>query len=209
MTVTKEYWNIPKPDDVLSVAQGTNLTVFVDHADNALFWGFGASDVTAMTGVFIAVCALVVSIIQARSTIEVSRISVRPHLQLSTALFGENYHFKVLLENNGLGPAFIKNFDVRLDGENLNSGDPISEAINLIKTPNTKMKTFNFRKGYAIKEGQEKVILELSFIDLEPDLGYDLTSFIDDIVKRVTLEFNYEDGFGKRVRPVISSNSLG
>lgn len=209
MAVEKEYWNIPKPSEDFLTAQGKNLTVLVDHAHNSIFWGLSASDITAVASVLIAVCALAVSIKQARSASKVSRISVRPHLQLSTKLFEKNSHFKVLIENNGLGPAFINSFEVSLDGVPLlGLGDKISEAISQIKTPNTAISTTYFQKGYAIKDGQEKILLELSFIDLNPEHGYDLTSFIKEIVKRVTIKINYEDGFGKKMPTTISDNSL-
>ncbi|QUX95508.1 hypothetical protein C0J08_08775 [Marinomonas sp. CT5] len=61
MTITKEYWNLPKADEVLNILQGANLKALVDYADNSLFFGLGASDVTAISGVFVALLALIVS----------------------------------------------------------------------------------------------------------------------------------------------------
>ena len=48
MAVDKEYWNIPKTSEDFLTTQGTNLTVFVDYADNSLVWGLSTSDVISL-----------------------------------------------------------------------------------------------------------------------------------------------------------------
>lgn len=108
MAVDKEYWNIPKNDELLSIPQGTNLTVFVDHADNSLVWGLGASDVTAIAGVFIALIAIVISIWQVIVSRKHDLISVRPILSYSTFMNDEIGKYVITICNVGGGPAIIK-----------------------------------------------------------------------------------------------------
>lgn len=67
----------------------------------------------------IAICALVTTIGHAFIQRRHNRISVKPHLFLFTKQDGtdEKSRLRVLLINNGLGPAFINKFQVLLKGK--------------------------------------------------------------------------------------------
>uniref|UniRef100_A0A6M3LR80 Uncharacterized protein n=1 Tax=viral metagenome TaxID=1070528 RepID=A0A6M3LR80_9ZZZZ len=131
MAVDKEYWNIPKNDELLSIPQGTNLTVFVDHADNSLVWGLGASDVTAIAGVFIALIAIVISIWQVIVSRKHDLISVRPILSYSTFMNDEIGKYVITICNVGGGPAIIKDAAVYFKSKTivLNNYDKAYNAL--------------------------------------------------------------------------------
>ncbi|WP_417559220.1 hypothetical protein [Marinomonas sp.] len=115
MALDKEYWNIPKPSEDFLTTQGTNLTVFVDHADNALVWGLGASDVTAIAGVFIAAIALFGSLQQGHKAKKHNQLSIQPHLIISSSLQDDGKLLTFWLENCGLGPAVINDYSLKIN----------------------------------------------------------------------------------------------
>jgi hypothetical protein len=143
MTVTKEYWNIPKADDVLSVAQGTNLTVFVDHADDSLLWGLSTSDVISLV---LSAIGIVIGYFAYRAASKASdaaetanrlarseadsnkthnMLSVRPAINLYKDIIrvAEGRDGKPCLrlvfqlKNCGLGPAQYTNINLKIGGE--------------------------------------------------------------------------------------------
>tara|TARA_R110001606_G_scaffold8453_2_gene37170 strand:- start:1237 stop:1881 length:645 start_codon:yes stop_codon:yes gene_type:complete len=126
--MTQEYWNIPKPSDDFLTAQGTNLTVLVDHADNALVWGLGASDLTAFAGVFIALLALVISLRQEIISRKHNILSVKPLLSFERIRnFGEDTEgmqktYTLELINKGLGVAKINDVHFYADGKFIYGG---------------------------------------------------------------------------------------
>jgi hypothetical protein len=113
MTVAKEYWNIPKPSDDFLMAQGINLTVFVDHATN----GFGASEITAGAGIFIAFLALGVSFWQGYVTRRHNILSLQPKLTIESNTYLGESSFEYDVKNVGLGPAEITSFKVFVKGQ--------------------------------------------------------------------------------------------
>jgi len=75
----------------------------------------------AVSAVFIGVCALVVSLYEAKLMREEQRLSVLPILELGRSHYThddtpENWRLSLHAENVGIGPAVIKNFHVWVDG---------------------------------------------------------------------------------------------
>jgi hypothetical protein len=145
MTVTKEYWNIPKPDDVLSVAQGTNLTVFVDHADNALVCGLTTSDIISLV---LSAIGIVIGLLAYRAASKASDAaemannlaqaegeanrehnyqSVRPLLDVehSREIIKNGFIKRTSVTNHGAGAAILKTVELYGQGRSyfLSSND--------------------------------------------------------------------------------------
>ena len=68
----------------------------------------------AFAAVFLSLAALVVAIFQTAILREQQRASAWPHLQLTTESIDED--FGMTLTNNGVGPALIRDVDIRYDG---------------------------------------------------------------------------------------------
>ena len=81
----------------------------------------------AFSAVFLSLAALVVSIFQTAILREQQRASVWPHLQLYRANVDSNYTLKLV--NNGVGPAVIRTFSVRSQGEHFDQVSTLSRRV--------------------------------------------------------------------------------
>lgn len=206
MALDKEYWNIPKPSDDLLMAQGTNLTVFVDHADNSLVWGLGASDVTAIAGVFIASLALGVSVWQWLSARKQNRLMVTPHIILSRATVVGTRSIEVSLKNNGVGPAVIDRCVLKLAGLELNNKD-IDIHFFRKHSGDISDVDVNLMGGfpYFLPNTDQHLLIRIIFIEQETyeKLGKDLNSYL----ALIDIDVAYTDIYGKRFPDVKTNNS--
>ena len=69
-----------------------------------------SSDITAISSVIIALCALIFSIVQARRSEIISRLSARPKLQITFVRNRSSFDEitpGIYIENRGLGPAIL------------------------------------------------------------------------------------------------------
>jgi len=81
--------------------------------------GMKTSDVVALFALIVAFAALAISYWQGSLVRKHNRVSVAPHLSFSISLGDHPLPFGVHLINNGLGPAFITDFMVVIDGKRL------------------------------------------------------------------------------------------
>lgn len=65
----------------------------------------------------IAIVALALTIQQGYENRRHSRLSLRPHLSFERTVSDTTPQIELKLTNNGVGPAFIQNFHVTLDGQ--------------------------------------------------------------------------------------------
>lgn len=127
-------------------------------------WAFIGSN----AAIIIALCAVFVAVYQATATRRHSRLSVRPHL----AIFVTRRHdpksgeLEINLINNGLGPAFIKSYDVLVDGSRVDTHAPgKSDAAlkEVYKGPYEESSVTNLGNTYAISKDEKKNLLTLRF----------------------------------------------
>lgn len=76
-----------------------------------------SESIVAWASIAIALSALGVAIWQGYLMRKHNRLSLRPHLTFKQMLSEANPQFSLELQNNGLGPAIIKRFQVLLDKE--------------------------------------------------------------------------------------------
>lgn len=76
--------------------------------------------VVGISAVFIALCALGVSVWTGWLTRRHNRLSVRPHLILTYNWVSPN-PFAITLANEGTGPAWVKSRELRVDGTSIHS----------------------------------------------------------------------------------------
>lgn len=226
MTVTKEYWNLPKADEVLNISQGTNLTVFVDYTDNSLFFGLGASDVTAITGVFVALLALVVSLWQGWSARKYNKLSIRPHLGVQQSILNSGKTLMIELKNNGLGPAVINSYSLSIGNINfVEKGERIKRNIQSSITKKLIESIMERLDGEKLKplvsgNSREAEIMILPYFTMVPagalmkiiqfDLDVPLPNdILDSVLEIIVFEVDYSDIYGKKIskkKPIRSSN---
>src|SRR3989344_2263262 len=75
--------------------------------------------IAAIASAIIALCALGLSIWQGYLSRGHNRISVRPHLTMWTHKYHGDGLYAADIVNNGIGPAIIKCFSVKLDGKKI------------------------------------------------------------------------------------------
>lgn len=116
----------------------------------------------------VAACALYISTKQSSIAREHNRLSVRPHIVVSTEQLFERgeARFIAKMRNNGLGPAVIRDFQAFLNGQRLNTKD-YDEIARVIaaKVGRTPLKCYNYHLvgGDAYAKDQEVVLLDVSF----------------------------------------------
>lgn len=216
MTTTKEYWNLPKADEVLNISQGANLTVFVDYADNSLFFGLGASDVTAISGVFIALLALVVSLWQGWSARKYNKLSVRPHLSLQQSILNSGKTLMMELKNDGLGPAVINSYSLSIGNINfVEKGERIKKDIQssitkkLIASIMERLADEKLKPHISGNSSEAEIIImpystmvpagaliRIIKFDLDISLPNDV---LDSVLECIVFEVDYSDVYGKKI----------
>jgi hypothetical protein len=127
--------------------------------------------VVAISAVVIAVCALAVSIWQGVQNRRHNRLTVRPHVTLAHGL---NYFepITVRFSNAGVGPAWVKSFDLRVDGKSIHPGTPagLAAAIAQIATGDLEYTVTMPTVGEAIRVGETLTFLRFNDSHRTPGL---------------------------------------
>jgi len=142
----------------------------------------------------IALCALVLTSYQAYLSRVHNRLSLKPHLTRfvhRSRKAGQGFLAFELL-NNGVGPAFIKSFEVMLDGKPISDTEKALKEVLADKDLNSTVATLG--PDYAMLAGEKKNILILSF-ELETD--DDLTK-IEEKLGRFDLKIEYQSVYGEK-----------
>lgn len=87
-----------------------------------------------LSSAVIALCALGLTIWQARITRKHNMLSVTPHLTTWSHTDKANHVYEIELLNNGIGPAFIENFEIQVDGQPIvgEGYEPIEKALKVL-----------------------------------------------------------------------------
>jgi hypothetical protein len=159
-----------------------------------------ADDWSVITGIstgVIALCALGLSIWQGILTRTHNRLSFRPHLTTWTHSDAEKGFYAVELINNGIGPAVIEEFSVKVDGK-LVSGDGAEVIGKVLKIvlPNLPFKAQQsyLAKGYSMAPKERCTIFAVQF------LGQSLPSkeFAEQAINRGDLDISYKSFYNER-----------
>lgn len=141
----------------------------------------------------IAACALSLTIYQAIIARHHNILSVRPHLTTFTHRDkkpGRGFlAFRLL--NNGIGPAFIKSFQILLDGRPVDDADQALATVLQGRQYNHTITTLG--SDYAMTAGEEKDILVL---DLPLAQGETLEQ-VEAMIDRFDLVIEYVSAYNK------------
>ncbi|UYP84234.1 hypothetical protein jpw_08670 [Pseudomonas asiatica] len=92
------------------------------------YWSIG----TSIASIVIALTALAFTWFQIKKTDKHNRLMVTPHISSTTHINSDNGMLSVHLENNGIGPALIKDFSIEVDGKIIKADDEVEEALNVL-----------------------------------------------------------------------------
>lgn len=146
--------------------------------------------ITAICAVVIALASLVVTLMEARTSREHSRQSVRPVLQIVRTRLHTDKQTGLKIKNVGLGPAVIVGTRVKLDGHPIGgwNRDTFTQLVGVNKP------TPFFSSLYddaVIPSGDEQFL-----ILIDPFKEWRHSWFWDLIANRITLEVRYESIYG-------------
>jgi hypothetical protein len=105
-----------------------------------------------------AVCAVAIALYQAALAREQQRASAWPFLaQSNSYLNGQQYTRQI--ENQGVGPARVRSFQVLVDGKPAHDWSSVVRA--LIDQPDSALSYYSFGRGSVVPAGATRVLLTL------------------------------------------------
>ncbi len=147
--------------------------------------------IIGISSVVIAICAIVVSIWHGVQTRKHNKLSCKPHLTTWTHSDKGKAYYSVELINNGLGPALIEKFTVKVDGEVIpgERTEPIEKAIELLFPGLNYHKLYKsfVAKGYSMAANDKRTIIAIQFSSPLPD-----PEFVEEALNRGDIEVAYK-----------------
>ena len=164
--------------------------------------GIDAQLITAIFTVVIALVALIVAVWQAHAMRIHNRLSVKPHLVFDRISDTGSLEAKIVLSNNGVGPAIIKDFSVQFDGSIVQlSGPGIWEGIMAgLGIEYTRYRSQEIEAGSAMKIGDKINILGVVLT------GGQSTDFVHEALCRINVFIKYESIYGEDFEIELNSD---
>ena len=153
--------------------------------------------VVGISSVVVALCALCTSIWQAVQSRKHNKLSFRPHLASWTHSRSNQGTFAVDLMNNGLGPALVKSFVIKVDGNRIpgNGTEPIGKALEALFPNNRYHAEFEFLgKDHAMPAQHKCRIVAVQFLDDDNPSA----DRIEETFDKADLEIEYESFYGEK-----------
>ncbi|MES9940337.1 MAG: hypothetical protein ABW105_01640 [Candidatus Thiodiazotropha sp. 6PLUC1] len=161
---------------------------------------------TGIASVVIALCVLVFTVWAGWRTHVHNKLSVKPHLTTWTSRWPEQQKYSIQLVNNGLGPALIKRFVVRLDNNVIKGKgtEPLDSVIRALFTGDKyKCKTGLLDTGYSMPANEEKTIVDIQFLEpntITPDE-------LEEKLSRCELEIQYTSFYNDKFSFISNQNN--
>lgn len=147
--------------------------------------------VTGISTTVIALCALALSIWQGIQTRRHNRLSFMPHLTTWSNRDAEKGFYRIELINNGIGPALIEEFLVKVDGKVISGQgtEPIEKGLKII-FPNLDYTSLHgyVAKNYSMAAKEKVTIVAIQFLK-QP---FPSPEFVEHAYNRVSLEIAYK-----------------
>lgn len=123
--------------------------------------------IAGLSSAVIALCALVLTVWQAKITRLHNRLSVTPHLTTWSQRDVANNRYSTELLNNGIGPALIENFCIHVDGQLIagEGTEPIENALKIL-FPQYQYNSWQsfVAKGYMMAEKEARNLITIVFL---------------------------------------------
>lgn len=154
---------------------------------------------TGVSSCIIALCALIFTIWQGIQARKHNKLSYRPHLTTWTHSNADKGFYAVELINNGLGPALIEDFLVKVDGKVIpgEGTGPIEKALKIL-FPNHIYKSSHafVAKGYSMAAKEKCTIVAVQFMK-QP---WPTREFVEHAIKRGNIEIIYKSFYKEPFR---------
>lgn len=153
--------------------------------------------ITSFAAIIVAVAAIAVSLWQGIDNRRHNRLSVKPKLQIVFRADPQG-DAEIILRNDGLGPASIRNFEVKLDNKLLDkvSLSAIFELVRIMELDSVPFTFDPIVNTTTIRAGDQANILVFKY-----DESIDMPSIVRILrehVNRLDLYIEYESMYGEK-----------
>ena len=150
-------------------------------------------DVLGLTSILIAVCALILTVIQSIQNRKHNRLSVKPILEVNHhRLFTER---SIVIKNVGLGPAVINKCNLLIDGIEREITENIwDEFLSTINLPKLKFQFYSIAGHTTFEPGQMEKLLYINC----SSLSNDILDEIDLNLKRISFIIKYRSVYNEK-----------
>ncbi len=145
--------------------------------------------------ILIALIALGLTIWQARTTQKHNRLSLRPHLMFDVRYDEESPQIHIVLKNSGVGPAYVTDYSVTLDGKPYTGSMlELRKCLDLPDESNTYGGGFIPAAGDAIQQNEsiDCFILKTKGGERDPDFDNEKAH---EQVSRLNFIIKYESAY--------------
>jgi hypothetical protein len=149
---------------------------------------------TAIASAVIALTAVVFSWMQSRKTDLHNRLMVTPHISSTTLVNNDESSMILCLENNGIGPAIIKDFSIHVDGNLVTGEDEVklSLALLLMNQSIIKWGHESLTRDSFLPAGSKIELASIISEDITPD---EIINLLD---PRYRLQITYHSIYGDK-----------
>lgn len=144
--------------------------------------------------VIIALCALYLTLKQLGISREHNKMSVRPHLITTTESDDKEGVYKVILKNNGIGPAQFNKVSLFLDNKlfELNGERKIKDMLSkMFNKHHYSSRQTDLGDNYVMSPNEEIMLLEFKLIEPESERKNAI-----DIFNRADISIEYNSFYG-------------
>ena len=153
--------------------------------------------IAASATAVIALCALIFSLWQAKTVRDHNKISVKPHLTTWTSKSFEARKFSIHVLNNGIGPALIKKYEIRVDNKPIagEGTEPIEKALSILFSGQPYSAQFaHMSSGFALGAKENCLVTSVQFQE-----GFNLSpEQVEHTFNRADLIIEYESFYGEK-----------
>ena len=155
--------------------------------------------IIGISSCIIALCALIFTTWQGFQARKHNKLSYRPHLTTWVHSDADKGFYVVDLINNGLGPALIENFILRVDGKIIpgEKTEPIEKALKIL-FPNHNYNCYHsfVSKGYSMAAKDKRTIVSVQFTNPP----FPTSEFVEHALNRGDIEISYKSFYNEIFR---------
>ena len=151
-------------------------------------------------GTIIALCAVGLTLYQAKASRKHNELSVKPHLSLSNNISGQDSSISSEITNNGLGPAEIISYRFMLDNEDLdpshiNTPYTLAQSLFNSNLSTCSISCGGFEPGLLFPANKSKLIFKA---DLTISMATTLVDEWERIRGRLSIVIEYQSLYGEK-----------
>ncbi len=148
---------------------------------------------TAICSAAIALIAVFFTWQQSKKTDKHNRLMVTPHLATHTVVDNEEKTLLVYIENNGVGPAIIKDYTIHIDNKLIIGENEVEDSLSILlkNLPISKLGHEAITRNSFLPAGKKIDLARIVTDKISPD---ELVSLLD---HRVKIVITYDSIYGE------------